>query len=676
MAGEEDYFDYSTATNQQLQDNRRMARRMGEDITHYTPPQNTSPYPDPTFNFQSVDNDDWNEELDRAWAAETIEKIRKRIRAQDPVVIRQLAQQWWEVNLVLDDARTRVLDAATKLKEGKDGKGGWTGAGADAFLARGPGATIKSIDDWEQAAIDNWLGLLALAVVVEGRQAEMETLYNEYKSEMLTFAREERERYGVSTEQEVKDAGFEDEYITQLRLKATEFNERAQAIQYNMAQDYYRVMREDLAGGRATVYEGPTDAVVPNPAFIQRYMMNQFGAPNIGSPNITTPNVGNPNITQPNIQPPVINKPTVEAQITDPNITTPDIDTPDVSDFEKPAAVDPNITTPTVTPPVLPPVIAPPAVNTSNLPNPGGLRQPGPVPTPPGQGLLKNLPSGSGPGVLRSSALTPPAAEGLPPGGMPQGQRPGGAPPPPQLKRPGGGQNTPMTPQGKGGGRPGDPSSATPDAPRGGVESNQFGGPPSTPASPVLRNPRTNTPAPPGTRGGPRRGTPAVPGAPGQGGPSTPSRPDAMPPVFSRPQRPASNVPSTPTTRRPAQPEVPGAPLNPLAPPPPPTTSPVVGRARPVTGAHPPEPPTGVMRGRRTAGSGLGVEGQIGSRRMSSQAETQAQANVDEEFDRIRALLDREAAWTVETPGGGVLDSAPQQRTVSAQSEPKPTLGA
>jgi hypothetical protein len=85
------------------------------------------------------------------------------------------------------------------------------------------------------------------------------------------------------------------------------------------------------------------------------------------------------------------------------------------------------------------------------------------------------------------------------------------------------------------------------------------------------------------------------------------------------------------------------------------------------------------MRGKRTAGAGLGVEGQIGSRRMASQAEAKAQAeaarNADDEFDRIRALLDREAAWTVETPGGGVLDSAPQ-RPVTASSEPKPTLSA
>jgi hypothetical protein len=675
MAGEEDYFDYTSARNGRLQENRQMARRMGEDISHYTPPTNSSPYPDGTVNYQD-ENLERTDEVESAEKAETIEKIRKRVMAQDPVVVRQLAWQWYEVNLVLDDARTRVLDASTKLKEGKDGKGGWAGAGADTFFALGPGATMKSIDDWESAAIDNWLGLLALAVVMEQRRGEMESLYNEYKSHMVQFDSNIR---GDLTDQEIKDRDLEDRYIDLLRREAEQYHARAQTLQYNMAQDYYRVMREDLAGGRATVYEGPTDAVVPNPAFIQRYMMDKFGAPSINSPNITSPNVAKPNITQPNIPPPQIDKPTVQAQITDPNITKPDIDAPDVSDFEKPAAVDPNITPPTVTPPVLPPVIAPPTVNPNNLPGTAGLRQPGPVPTPPGQGLLKNLPSGGGPGVLRSGALTPPNAESLPPG-MPQGQRPG-APPPPQIKRPGGGPNAPMAPQGKGGGRPGDPTSATPDAPRGGMQGNQFGGPPGTPASPVLRNPRTNTPAPPGTRGGgPRRGTPAVPGAPGgHGGPSTPLRPDATPPVLNRPQRPASNVPSPPATRRPTQAEQPGAPLNPLAPPPPPTTSPVVGRARPVTGALPPDPSTGVLRGKRTAGAGLGVEGQIGSRRMASQAEAEAQAqaarNVDEEFDRIRALLDREAAWTVETPGGGVLDSAPQ-RSGTPSSEPKPTLSA
>ncbi|MFC0531062.1 hypothetical protein [Phytohabitans kaempferiae] len=674
MAGEEDYFDYSTATNQQLQDNRQLARRMGEDITRYPPPNNTSPYPDPTINFQDEDLE-MTDEMQTAWLNDTIERIRKRIMAQDAVVVDQLAWQWWEVKLVLDDARERVLSASTKLKEGKDGSGGWTGAGADAFLARGPGATIKSIDDWETAAVNNWLGLLSLAGVIRDRQAEMEELYRQYKEDMVAVSERELSWYGVESERELQGTPAADDYIDTLRQESWLYNERAQTLQYNMAQDYYQVMRDDLAGGSATVYEGPTDAVVANPDFIQRYMMNQFGTPNIGTPNVTQPNIGTPDITQPNITPPRINPPTVDARITDPNINTPDIDAPDVGDIDTPDAVNPNITTPTVVPTITPPVL-PPAINTSQLPNGAPVPRQGQVPTAPGQGLMRNLPSAGGPGVLRAGSINPLAGESLPPG-LPPGQRGAQAPPPPpQIKRPGGGPNAPMAPQGRGGGRPGDPTSAIPGAPRTAMDGNQFGGPPGTPASPVLRNPRTNTPAPPGTRGGPRRGTPAVPGAPG-GGPSTPLRPDAMSPVLNRPQRPASNVPSTPVSRRPSRPEVPGAPLNPLAPPPPPTSSPVVGRARPAgASGRPPEPPSGVMRGRRTAGAGLGVEGQIASRRMANEAEAQRVKNRDEEFERIRALLDREAAWTVETPGGGVLDSGPQQqRAVTPSSEPKPTLG-
>jgi hypothetical protein len=53
--------------------------------------------------------------------------------------------------------------------------------------------------------------------------------------------------------------------------------------------------------------------------------------------------------------------------------------------------------------------------------------------------------------------------------------------------------------------------------------------------------------------------------------------------------------------------------------------------------------------------------------------EPEPTSTVDEEFAKISKFLDQEAAWKVETPGGGVLDKAP--RPAAPAAEPRPTLG-
>jgi hypothetical protein len=78
-----------------------------------------------------------------------------------------------------------------------------------------------------------------------------------------------------------------------------------------------------------------------------------------------------------------------------------------------------------------------------------------------------------------------------------------------------------------------------------------------------------------------------------------------------------------------------------------------------------------VVRGTRRAGSS-GYEAQIGSR---VKGQDEQLSIVDQEFEKIRKLLDKEDAWTVETPGGGVLDSTPT-RAVTPATEPKPTLSS
>jgi hypothetical protein len=59
--------------------------------------------------------------------------------------------------------------------------------------------------------------------------------------------------------------------------------------------------------------------------------------------------------------------------------------------------------------------------------------------------------------------------------------------------------------------------------------------------------------------------------------------------------------------------------------------------------------------------------------RKAAQKEKERQKSVDEEYAKVRAFLDGEEAFSVETPGGPVVSS--QQREMPV-AYPKPKLGA
>ncbi|MEH1013629.1 hypothetical protein V6U90_11015 [Micromonospora sp. CPCC 206060] len=692
MGGEEPYFGYTTADNTLLLQNRQLARRMGEDIRYYPAPENGE-YIEPTINWEDPRFSDADQERsNQLFANDSIEKIYQRVMAQNANAVREVADQWYRVSQVIQDISDRVLNAARGLKYGGDGSpgnsGGWTGQGADAFLARGPGATLKSLDEWRSAAITNWLGSLSLASTITSHQSRMSSLYEQYKQAMVTFGNEWQERNLGDVP--VEDAGptAQDKYVTALRTEQIAWSKRAQQIQYEMARSYWSIMSEDLAGGRATVYEGPTDAVQPNPEFLARYMRGRLpsiGNPSrVGTPNVTTPTISTRNVPTPdaNLQRTVsrlVAEPTVPGQDQGRQQTTPtpEITVPDVG--------MPTVPTPTPTLPVVPPVV--PAVG--NLPVRGVPTVPG-VPGVPGTGqpgtgslpgsalargtnLLGDARAGGVPGVLRGVPAVPGApGEGLPPSppqnparGAPGGPQTGGrgpqrtisaAPPGSRQSVPPGTSLPPGTPSTPRAGAPGPDArnTAGPAVPGGGTRTNQFGSPPAAPSSPVLRAPRTTAPIPPQ-------------GAPTRRGPLAH---DAAPPVLNRPR-----TAGTPDTAHQLTPQPGGGPRRdaPLAPPTPPTTRPVVGRSAttPAPGTpRPAEPANGVLRGARRP---AGYQAELGSRRKERERDEKA-ARVDRDFDQIRRLLDREEAWTVATPGGGVLDSTPTRATRAA-AEPKPTVG-
>ncbi|WP_207386239.1 hypothetical protein, partial [Protofrankia symbiont of Coriaria ruscifolia] len=307
------YFGYTTSGNDRLMEAWRMAARMGEDIRYY-PPVDSGQYIEPTVNWDDPHFNNQDAE-NAAYKNDTIERIYKRIMAQDAGVVYQLGEQWYKVVLVIDDLIGRVLKAANGLKHGGDGspgnRDGWTGAGADSFLRRGPGATLKSLDDWRNAAVKNWIGTWSLSYAITRHKSKMDELWKQYEGAMVQASHDWWERHGNAYYFQDRPQTLDtlengpthekESYVDYLRTMSNMWNERAQKIQWEMAREYWQIMGEELAGGRGEVYEGPSDAVRENPKFIAQYRAAQFGVPNITVPNVTAPRVTAPNISTPSI---------------------------------------------------------------------------------------------------------------------------------------------------------------------------------------------------------------------------------------------------------------------------------------------------------------------------------------------------------------------------------------
>jgi hypothetical protein len=267
-------------------------------------------------------------------------------------------------------------------------------------------------------------------------------------------------------------------------------------------------------------------------------------------------------------------------------------------------------------------------------------------------------------GLTATQALAGQLPEGMPNpsglGGTPNLGRGLGLPPtvPSKLKK--GTLGRPSVPEGEGGRSPMSPNTLRrkaggPDEQRPAVpgEEEEFGRPSGTSAPPVLRGRSA-----PGAR---------RPVSPDEGGNRSggPLRPGSAPPVLNRKRQGPGQQATGPTgpvdddTLRPTQPG---------------TSAPVLRGTRLGPGGPPDEtqPPARALRGgaRRPAGV---TEPEMASRRKSMDAKRdEERARIEQEYEKIRRLLNDEQAWTVETPGGAVLDNAPERP--SHQVEPKPTL--
>ncbi len=398
---------------------------------------------------------------------DNIERVYERIMAQKSGNAAKAAGAWGRLHNLLIGMQDTVRKHTDALRDGgsvgkdpKDHYGAWRSPAADAFFARGPGATMKSLGDWAAAAAANQTGLSALADVIDRYQKEMDGLYKQYLAALraaeaawdnilhdpklspnggLGSAGEKPREFFIDILKKVRNGDLEggvnpanpgaamghplgvEEQIWAAIGGNTNWNAKAFDLEYRMAQEYYHTIVNKLGEGHSTRYEGPTNATTVDPKTatdaLKNYLAGQLGGP--GGGGLGVPSFG---------VPPAPAMPTFTAPVVPP-LPTPDfgkqLGTAEVPDLPKvpglPGAPAPG-TLPAVAglPPgvVVPPVV-PPALG-QLAKDAGGLNPSLKSPTSLPNGLFSGVPGANGPlptGVLNGPAslanqppLLPPAA--------------------------------------------------------------------------------------------------------------------------------------------------------------------------------------------------------------------------------------------------------------------------
>ncbi|GIG57035.1 hypothetical protein Lfu02_14070 [Longispora fulva] len=666
------YYGYSPGGNEELQRNRRLARHTGDDVDHYTPDSSGDEYAaTPKIDHGHMRSDDY-EGMSKI-AGNSIEKIYKRVMAQDSGGVREAAWQWSDVEDLIDHLSTQIRTQTDTLRAGNGAEHpGWHSPGADAFLARGPGATLMSLNDWHDAARNNFLGMLSLAGKIDEFQGKMQTLFDRYKAAIvndskLFFANgmnsfegspqppSDYTKVDVAACQRALTASnnwaVKDKYISFMRDTELRFTVMAQDLEYEMGQGYWQVMNNDLRGGTATVYEGPNNAVrtanMPGQKLMTLSVPSRPGGPpgsqfNHQPPSPTKAPVKPPPQVKPDLaHPPSVGDPT---KLPDPNKLH------DLDQLRDPSKV----------------------LDPSKLHDPGKLPGIGELPVqPPGLGLDQpslSLAGGRQTPTVKSGLLgrtpsvsAPPEAPGL---GRSLSQTSGGAPSvPPAMAKGGAKVSRPTGPQdaarqqANGPGMP--PSSVL------GKSGRTKPGQPAAPEGPEGRSPgATPKGTTPSVLGGRRSGARV-----GQDQTGTPgsTRPGTSPSVLGknrdRDRQGSSGGPGAPLEDVFLRPVTEAGATAPVL-----RRSGAVGRLVADLG----EVPEGLRASRPVVNS----PAELAARKSAAQAsrEERDRQSRDDDYDAIQSMLSGETPWTVETPGGAVIANTPHPAPVPTH-EPKPVLG-
>ncbi|BCJ33265.1 hypothetical protein Athai_07680 [Actinocatenispora thailandica] len=726
------FFGYDTSKNTELLENRHMAYKMGDgDVSHYNiegaSGNNFSKY-HPTMDRSKMpggkdasgintDNRGSNwadargnyDDAHKAWQFanssdsnvqnimknNTIEHIRHRILGQNAKGASEVAGHWRAVKGTLDDMSKSVHDPTYALWSSDK----WTGDAAKAFFQMGPGATLKSLQDWTQAAQNNIDAFDHLASIIPGYHQQIIDLYNEYKGAIKTASDtyfdsghpgwnvyDQHTHLHIKSADELMSKGSpsdQNQFIAVMKGVGAIYHLKAQDIELNMANDYQTAITK-LQQGLSTTFEGPWNAVMDRPGTVPPPNLGAGpgagpgATPNVAKPNVAKPNIAKPNIAKPNVPPP--DQPVQDAVAPEP-------------------------------PPVAPPAVSPPPAQTSAPPPPGPTPAPAPVPAPvppvaptAPPALGRRLAPSTSPttqNAFRSNAQRPPglnrsgvlgdrganrpsAPNSEAPSGRPNASRPPASPAKPA--RNGKAPSRPGEPEGgRGGGRPGSRSPANPQGAKGKPgqqqqrrpgapgeldENSAFRRPPGGTSPSVLDNKRVRPPDPAS------EDAQRLSGRPGSGPPNT-----TKPVLNNRGQK--QKKPDRQQSR-PTGP-VSGLPMDNAFVPPPSGTAPVLENPtqwmRPGAPADTSEVPTSLRTPTRmpsganlsSARPGTDSAAELAARK-AAQRERERQKKTDEEYEKIRAWMDGEEAFTVETPGGPVVSS--QAPTPEQLAHPKPKLGA
>lgn len=111
----------------------------------------------------------------------TMESIYPRIMGINVGQLQLVADQWASIQKLLQDVKTDIGTHSDDLSQH-----GWQSKAASAFLARGPGATMKSTEDWRAAADRNATGMKQVVGAIQDAQRTIQQQYDTYQQQMAT----------------------------------------------------------------------------------------------------------------------------------------------------------------------------------------------------------------------------------------------------------------------------------------------------------------------------------------------------------------------------------------------------------------------------------------------------------------------------------------------------------
>jgi hypothetical protein len=362
----------------------------------------------------------------------TIDTIHAQLHNSQPAHLSALADQWQNMYNLLDALRTQLLTESTTLHDEK-----WkSGKARDAFMKTGPGQALAYLDAWMDSTISNQVALQGVVSIILEYQGKMDTLWKEYgkavnDAKNLSFGAKFGDwfwHYNLlgGGDQPDYDRATDQDKIDQINKVKLEYNVKAQQLAWDMAQEMFGAF-STFSGGHGPVYFAP-DAVFDPPDMVLPNMPNVGGPPNVSTPPTPPPMPTPPPVPTP--------PPTSLTHLT--NLTPPPIPTTPTLPTQPPTPTAPTVPTPPnapVAPPVLDTIVTPlPVAVPETLTAPGvpnGVQAPAPETV---NAFAPKTPNTNG--LISRSTLN--ASEGsAPPGAMPRGMRglsrnlaDGGEPPP------------------------------------------------------------------------------------------------------------------------------------------------------------------------------------------------------------------------------------------------------